>query len=536
MLSLRRFWRPATGFFLVLWLFLLLVGQTRLLRDPGTFWHTVLGEKMLTTGQLVRGDPFSFTFNDAQQHPWIPHQWLGECLMAVLHRIDGLDTLLLATATILAGLYAWLAHRLVRAGLHWAIAAVIVILVLAASSSHFHARPHLATIVFLGTTFAFLCDFEAGRISLARCLWLVPVYLFWTSVHGGMLGGVATMIAVVAGWCLWRMLGWESPFAHKPDAQARGDAVPLTCASGLWQLLGWIALIAACGLTAFVNPYGAELPRTWLAIMGQPLHEIIVEHARLDPLNLNGFTVLLLGVVYIAALLSLPRRPRATWLLPLLWLGLACTGVRHAPLFAITAGLGLAEVLPHTRWADWQVRSGGDLYVPPKATERYGWQPLLLPVLAVATALGLQIARVEVPLIGHGWARLDPGLWPEELRLELEDLNRTQPKGTPIFNDLSFGGYLIYVTRESPNLRIFVDDRCELYGYPWLKQYVDADDRSGAPEAIHRWERTYPVFSLALVRSGSGFDDYFHESPDWEPVKTTRTASLYRRKETPKLR
>jgi hypothetical protein len=545
MQSLRRFWRPETGFFLAIWLFLLLVGQTRLLRDPGTFWHTVAGEKMLTEKQLIRGDPFGFTAQDAD-HPWIPHQWFGECLMALLHRIDGLDTLLLAAATILAGLYAWLARRLVRAGLHWVVAAVIVVGVLSASSSHFHARPHLATIVFLGTTFAFLIDFEAGRVSLPHCAWLVPVYLFWTSVHGGMLGGLVTMGAAVAGWVVWRGIGWESPL------------------TSVKQFLGWCLLIVVCGATAFVNPYGVALPRTWLAIMGQPLHEIIVEHARLNPTRLEGAAVLFLGAVYVAILLSLTRRPRVTWLLPLIWFGLTCTGIRHAPLFGITAGLALAEVLPHTRFAVWQVRTGGDLFIAPKEPDRAGWWPLLLPVLAVATALGLQMARVEVPLLGHGWARLDPTHWPEELRPELDELRRTQPEGTPIFNDLAFGGYLIYF---APNLRVFIDDRCELYGYPRLREYVDADEKatpailpvlgtsavglSGSPlgpgpllttaalfpergtaEAMREWQQRYGPFSLALVRTDSGFDRYFRASADWEPVKPEHTepATLYRRK------
>src|SRR5262249_53917860 len=159
--ALFRFWRPETGIFLCLWLYLLLAGQTRLLRDPGTFWHTILGEKMLSSGQLIHGDPFCFT-DPPTKATWIPHQWLRERLIALLPRIAGLDSLVLATATILAFLYTWLAHRLIRSGLHWSLAGLLVVFVVAASASHFHARPHLATIVFFGVTFAWLSDFEAG--------------------------------------------------------------------------------------------------------------------------------------------------------------------------------------------------------------------------------------------------------------------------------------------------------------------------------------------------------------------------------------
>jgi hypothetical protein len=504
--ALSRFWRPETGIFLCLWLYLLLAGQTRLLRDPGTFWHTVLGEKMLSSGQLVHGDPFCFT-DPPGKAEWIPHQWLGECLMALLHRIDGLDSLVLATATILASLYTWLAHRLIRSGLHWSLAGLVIVFVVAASASHFHARTHLATIAFLGISFAWLCDFEAGRITLARLFWLVPLYVLWTNLHGGMLGGLATMVAALGGWLLLGLLGWESPVRS-------------------WRTAGILGLlILACGLTAFVNPYGFALPNIWMAILrANNLGEIIQEHAPLDPTHLGGVTVLILAAIYLAVLVNLQCWPRVTWLLPSLWLAQACLHIRHAPLFGITAGLALAEMLPHTRWAAGRVRSGSDLFIPPpRDAAPFGWRPLLLPAVAVIGAFVLQANRVEMPLVGHGWAHLDPEVWPVELQPELDKLKK-EPEGTPIFNDLGFGGYLIYMT---PNVRIFVDDRCELHDPTWLKEYDDAN-RKPIPAKVKAWEKQWP-FSLALVRSESGFDEYFRKSAHWTEVKRTETATLYRR-------
>src|SRR6516164_1443210 len=136
---MKRFWHPETGFFLLLWLILMIGGRSRFFKDPGTFWHTVVGEQMLSGHRLIFQDSFSFTCAGQR---WSPHQWLGECLMGLLHGVDQLDTLLLATVTILACLYTWLAHRLIREGLHWSLAAVVVGLTIAASSSHFHIRPH----------------------------------------------------------------------------------------------------------------------------------------------------------------------------------------------------------------------------------------------------------------------------------------------------------------------------------------------------------------------------------------------------------
>ena len=91
------------------WLLLFVAGRDRLFRDPGSFAHTVIGERILDTGHLIDRDPFSFTrFGE----PWIAQQWLGECIMAVVHRMAGLDGLLVVTVTLIALLYANLAARI----------------------------------------------------------------------------------------------------------------------------------------------------------------------------------------------------------------------------------------------------------------------------------------------------------------------------------------------------------------------------------------------------------------------------------------
>src|SRR5436305_11888556 len=112
---LRRFWSLETGLFLAIWLTLMVSGRGKFFRDPGSLWHIVVGEQILSTGQLIEADPFSCTFGG---RPWIAQQWLGECTLALLHRAGGLDAVLLATSVLLAALYTWVAHRLLRAGMH----------------------------------------------------------------------------------------------------------------------------------------------------------------------------------------------------------------------------------------------------------------------------------------------------------------------------------------------------------------------------------------------------------------------------------
>src|SRR5216683_5231638 len=129
---MKKLWRPEVGIFLGIWLVLMIGGRSRFFHDPGTFWHTVVGRQLLSSRQLIYQDSFTFTF--AGRH-WVAHQWLGECLMALIDKIDGLDSLLLVTVTILAALYTWVVHRLIRQGLHWSLALVVGVLTIAASSN-----------------------------------------------------------------------------------------------------------------------------------------------------------------------------------------------------------------------------------------------------------------------------------------------------------------------------------------------------------------------------------------------------------------
>jgi hypothetical protein len=484
------------------------VGGGNLFGDPGSLWHVVVGERMLASGELIQADPFSFTLGGK---PWIAQWWLFECGLALLHRVAGLSAILLAASTAIAGLFTWVVHRLLRQGIHPLVAVLLALLGLLASTYHLHPRPHLATIVLVGWTFARLLDFDAGRLSLRGLFWLVPVFVLWTNVHGGMLGGVAMVGVAVAGWGLARPLG------------VRG---PLSLGRGLVPL---VLLVAAYALTALVNPYGLELPRVWLSLIGSPvLPRTIQEHAPLLQAGGVAWTVVIFAAVYLAALAGVPfSRLRVTWLMPLLWLGLTWTRIRYGPLFAVTAALALAEMLPHVRWVAWLARRGSvacRIRVPAPATSgsRRAWKPALVPALLLLTATALQAAGVRFPVLGAGWARPHAEMYPAELLPELRAYEQGRPNGTPVFNDMLFGGFLIYHT---PGLRIFIDDRCELYGDEGILRYAEAarDD----PARIEGWQREYQ-FQLALLVPGTPFDQYLRHANGWTLVRETRAANLYR--------
>jgi hypothetical protein len=506
---LKSVW-PGPVLFLFFWLGML-AGSSRFLRDPGQFWHTRTGEILLTEGFFNR-DRFTFTFADEK---WIPHQWLGEVIMARLYRVGRFDTLLVVTVGILAALYSWLGSKFIRTGLHPIFVIVLILLALAAASTHFHVRPHLFTMVGMAVTMHTLIEFENGRIDWKRIVWLIPLYLVWSNIHGGMLGGLTTVGLAGFGWIIWRFCNFGSPIDSVRSA------------------LRLVGIGLACGLTAFLNPYGADIPKTWLYINSgmSRLPEIIAEHARLDVTDSKAWPLLMLGGIYLILLAGvLPSRMKVVWLVPIFWLVQAILRVRHGALFAPVTVLVIIDLWPHTRYARWLALKRPDVYSPPTTAGTSTLLPVLLTALLCgAISIGLHWNKITMPLIGSGCAQLDPKLWPSEL---LDDLKRLEPRATEpnrIFCEYIFGGYLI---QNTPGYRLFVDDRCELFGDEWLVKFVEANDEKTA-EAMTAWQKQYGSFDFALTSTDdrtTGYDWYFRTSSEWTLIRKTDTASFYQRK------
>lgn len=516
---MKSYFQPATWLFLGIWIVLLVGGRSRFLQDPGTFWHTSVGDRIFKEGFF---DSDSFTFSFAGQE-WIPHQWLGECAMSVAYQFGGFDTQLLITSLILAGVFTGIGVRLLREGIHPSLTAVIIAAGIAASSGHFHIRPHLASIAGMAIVMVYLVDVENGRIPIRRLLWLIPVVWLWSNIHGGVIGGLATFALAIAGWTAARVLKRESPIRTRRNF--------------LLLVAIWIGSVAVC----FANPYFYRLPKAWFDIYKlASLSTIIEEHAPVNLEEFAGLTIAIFGLCFCMFLLgTVPlRRFRVVWLMPLVWFVLACMRVRHAPLFTMAALIVLADCFRYSRVAERLLRSKSDLYTQPPANEdepslRQSAKAFALPAILFVLALLLQGTGTSVPVLGRGWARHDPSIWPVEVLAELKEHQFDRPQGTRIFCEYNFGGYLIHQT---PGYRVFIDDRCELFGDKFLVDYVLTKQMlhdgmiSNPAEPFAEWQFEFGAFDFALVAPDEGFDLALSKIPAWEELKRTKTAVLYRKR------
>ena len=517
---MKRLLRPESAFFLAIWLILLITFRERGFYDPGALWHIKVGEIILDRG-FPHTDPFTYTF---EGKTWIPQQWGAEVLMAAGHRIGGLDTLLLGFTALIAGLFTLIFRRAVHAGMGPLLAGLIVGVSLFVGAFHYFVRPHMATIALLGWTMMCIIDFERGRCGVARLAWLIPLFVIWTNLHGGVLGGTMTLGLAVAGWGL--------VFLRNRTAS------PIRNWRTAFVLVG---IVIACGLTPFVNPFGMELINTWQRIVGSKvLPQVVNEHMPLDPTSPLGLTIIAFGAFYLVLLAGVaPRLPRVSWLLPLVWLVLSFKGIRQGPLFAITAAVAMVDLWPHTIWHRLLKKHGdGSLARDPDPAPPRSWAWAAVPALAVIFALTLQANHVRVPVIGSGWARLDPNFIPVELTPALQGYAASRPAGTRIFNDANLGGFLIYHT---PRLKIFMDDRCELYGDDQIRYYSDT---LGMPPAelgprFEEWASRLKFERALIMTDPTGetkppLEQYLLNSPErWREIGRAKRAAMFERVSTP---
>ena len=516
---MKRLFRPETVFFLCVWLVLTVAFRERGFYDPGALWHVKVGELILDQG-FPHTDPFTYTFAG---RAWIPQQWGAEVLMALAHRGGGLDTMLLGFSALVAGLFTAVFRRATQAGMGPLLAALLVGGALSVGAFHYFVRPHMFTIVFFGWTMICVIDFERGRCGVGRLSGLIPLYVVWTNLHGGVLGGAVTLGLAVGGWGVLFLM-------------RKSDATPIKSWRTAWLL---VAVVVACGLTPFVNPFGVEMLNTWMRIVGSKvLPQVVNEHMALDPTSPLGMIVLASGAAYLFLLAgTLPTFPRVSWLIPLVWLLLSFKGIRQAPLFAITAAVAMVDLWPHTIWHRLLVAHGdGSLARAPDAEPRPRPElvPMLVPLAAVLLVLGLQLGRVAFPVFGSGWARLDPDFIPSDLTAEMTRYAAAVPPGTRIFNDANLGGYLIYHT---PSLKIFMDDRCELYGDEEIAYYAET---LGLPPAelaprFEDWAARFQ-FDRAMVMTHPAGEDrppieqYLLDHPgQWREVARGKRAAVFER-------
>jgi hypothetical protein len=451
---------------------LLLVGGSHgLLNDPGTPWHLQLGRQIIATGCVPRSDTLTFTRSGA---PWVDQSWAFDVLLALVVDRWGWSAAIALAALGLAWLYRTMARDLIRDGISPVIAAVVSVFAVCIGAIHFLLRPHLFTFAFV------YLALRACQAQHQRGGWAVMKVAAYTALLANLHGGFVALPVIVATAGLGHALSGAWDTARKQNTARFGMAAIACCAASI------------------ANPYGIGLYRHVAGLLvSSGVTSLIIEY---QPPHFGTPEAQVLEWVVLALIglpvVSMTRVSRYQLCHVLVWLHLALTSIRNAPLFALVAAPALAALidgLPLTLRSAW------------KRAER----PAVLPVFATYFVLLLAMGGVSL-------GGFDVKKWPFSA---LGALNR-QPAASRMFHEQDWGGLIAALCQ--PERRSYLDDRFELFGKDAILEYVDV--LSGGPV----WDkvRSRDAIELVWLKPERGLTKRLLNDPDWKVVYQDKVSVL----------
>ena len=447
--------------------------------DPDTWLHDRVGRDILSTHICPARDTYSFT---APGTEWMAYEWLADVALAGVKRAAGFEgwmELLFSLAggmTLLIYYYAYLACRNPKA----AFAATALVLPLA--GVWFTLHPQLCGYVFLVITLICLEHFRQGR---RAWLWLLPlVFLVWVNTHGTFIFGLAALVIYWLSGLVELRAGCL--LARRWSVTERIQMAAVALAS----------LLACC-----ITPYGTRL-LTYPAelVLMQPAMTANMVSWQSIPFNVwHGqlFLAYVLLFITAAAVFETPIRLEA---LALFFLAVVMTALhaRALPLFAIVFAPMLASLL--ARWAP--------RYEPDKDLSALNAFLIIAIVAGVARGFPSE-AKLSATLSEHH---------PQGAASYL----RAHPETRGMFNELSWGGYLL--DSLGPEQRVFIDCRIDIYEYTDVfEDYLQI--MKVAPETLWLLEK-YHVHAC-LMASQARLATLLGTLPEWKKVYGDRMCVLF---------
>ncbi|MBI3472088.1 MAG: hypothetical protein HY013_12095, partial [Candidatus Solibacter usitatus] len=401
-------------------------GYQKLFRDSDSGWHIRVGESMLSTGQLPRTDPYSFSLG---ARPWFAWEWGADVLMGAAHRLAGLSGVaFLYGLAIAAGVWLWFRLNWIAEG-NFLLACALAAPMLTTAGIHWLARPHVLSWVFL-----LLAVTAAER--RPRLVWIGLGSALWANIHASFF-----LAPVLAG--LYALAHVARPLIWDADRDRE------------WGQARWYGLAAAVSaVSTLVNPYGWNLHRHVITYLSDS--ELLARIGEFQSFNFHADGALqiglAMGVAWMGGILALGQGKLAHFLLVALIAGAALRSARGLPLVGLLL-LPLANGAITRGLANWQglqsrLRRGIDSFLAYSSRlrelDRGGSGLAWAPVAAVFVFLMLKTpgiaARTGFPPDQFPVAAA--GRLPENARLLAPD---------------KFGGYLIY--RFAGKRQVFFDGR-----------------------------------------------------------------------------
>jgi len=440
--------------------------------------------------------------------PWYAWEWLYDLLIAAVYNFLGLNGIVFVTALIISATLALVFRIAIARGAVLTLTFVFLLLCVGASSIHFLARPHVVSWIMTIAWF-WILDSAARGAYPARLFWLPLLMLLWANLHGGFVTGFILLGVFLAGSAI------DSLFAR--DGEKRQVARKATVRLAL--------VFAMSAVASLANPYGYKLHAHVYAYLTNRFFMQHIEEFRrpiFSGLPEQCFVLLLLlavvGIVAARARLEWPE-----WLLILFSAVSGLYAARNLPVAAMLLTMVVPPLFSHDA-SDTDRPSGGfksrmhAFGVRATETERSLRGHLWL-VVAVFVILGICLHQGTV----FGKQLMHSEFSAKKFPVKALDTLKQQGGSEPIFTIDFWGGYLIY--RFYPERRVLVDDRHDLYGEPFLREYL---------KILHAqpgWESALDAMkvNLILIPTKSELSNALRTKPTWKPTYEDDVATIFER-------
>jgi hypothetical protein len=447
--------------------------------------------------------------------PFVGFEYGSQIIYALVHRVAGLAGVAIFAGLLIATAYALLARFLLKVGVDALLTYLVTVAAAVLGAVHWAPRPHLFTLLLVVILLPMLESSATGRRSSPaldpplsrlgrlktedrRPLLALPLFALWANLHGGWVFGLVLIGIYFAG--------------HLLDWLVRVDRP--------WQVtrMKQLAAMFGCGLAGTLcTPHFLKLHRHVFGFFGDRwLLDNTQEFMSPDFHQITGklFLLALLGVMLALALSR--ERPNGPHLLVILAMTyFVLNARRNMQLFGVTA-LPVLAIHVNAAWKrlpDWRgIRGVFDRDAKTGITA-----PYVLALLALFAVLALSRGKVA------GAEIIPNAVSPEEFPVAVVQRARAEHVTGRIYNDYTWGGYMIYAW---PEQKVFIDGGADFYGPELTRTW------SMIGQLQPFWRDSLERFGvdLALVPTGSAFAHELLREPGWRLLDCDATAALLQKR------
>ena len=492
-------WLKDEPFYISVLLLLVLIIAIRTPLDSDMWWHLRAGEETLKSGNVYRVDTLSYT---REGETWTNHSWLAQVLMIWLFKIGGYKAL-----SLWVGIAAALSMILVYMQMKGQPIQKIGIVLLSAfvSSVVWSPRPQILSLVLFGLVGLILYRYK--WLKKNHLIWLLPIFILWSNLHGGYILGVILIGTFIIGELINRFVG------------IRTQAI---------LNMREIAALAVIGIIGFglsaINPNGIGMWKIPFQTVGvESLQNLIQEWASPDfhqPVQ-QLLLILLFGTFTIVGISKKPLDGVDIASFSIFGI-LALTARRNFGPFAMIAApiisrhvVDVAESWKLYAEKNWRLFKRINSYQ--KDSEEKINKSLQLAVNFTVILAMLFIAGYKCISVNDREfiETAEKQTYPVDA---VEWLSEELPSGR-LFSTYNWGGYLTWNLRE---YQVFVDGRTDLFGDEIIEDWARViSKKEGWQEIVDRWQ-----INMILVDQDLGFGTDL-KSIGWSEVYRDETSVVF---------